>query len=111
MTEHTELSARDFLYGKTNKGQSSVDGMRGAFAVKLANMMTDPTAPEGLGIYSGYRSPEHQAEIIRAKAGQYGLDGDAWWSDVEAIGPIGLASEKWRGIFRSSGQSLKLCGA
>jgi restriction system protein len=23
----------------------------------------------------------------------------------------GLASEKWRGIFRSSGQSLKLCGA
>lgn len=68
-----ELStARQFLYGRTNKPQSAIDGLRGDFAVKLSRMMQDPDAPVGLGLYSGYRSPEHQAELWADALKKYG---------------------------------------
>lgn len=97
----------EILYTKTNKGKASVDGMRSAFADKLANLLSDPDAPKGLGIYSGYRSPDRQAEIIRDHAGKYGLDGDAWMADVSAMGPI-AAGKKWAGQFKASGMSRSI---
>ncbi|QIG74590.1 putative internal virion protein [Rhizobium phage RHph_I20] len=65
-------TARQFLYGRTNKPQSAIDGLRGDFATKLSRMMQDPDAPVGLGLYSGYRSPERQAELWAGALKKYG---------------------------------------
>ncbi len=64
--------ARQFLYGRTDKPQSAIDGLRGDFAVKLSRMMQDPDAPKGLGVYSAYRSPERQAELWAGALKKYG---------------------------------------
>ncbi|MER9628385.1 D-alanyl-D-alanine carboxypeptidase family protein [Mesorhizobium sp. M0296] len=68
--------ARGFLYGRLTggKGKGSVDGLRESFATNLAAMMQDapPGIREGLGIYSGYRSPEHQAELYASAVKRYG---------------------------------------
>ncbi|MET3853777.1 D-alanyl-D-alanine carboxypeptidase family protein [Rhizobium sp. OAE497] len=65
-------TARQFLYGRTDKPQSAIDGLRGNFATKLARMMQDPSAPPGLGVYSAYRSPERQAELWAGALKKYG---------------------------------------
>ncbi len=68
--------ARAFLYDKltSGKGKDSIDGLQGSFATNLAAMMADapPGIREGLGIYSGFRSNEHQAELYAAAIKKYG---------------------------------------
>lgn len=70
------VRSRDFLYGRLTggKGKGSVDGLDGSFATNLAAMMQDapPEIRAGLGIYSGYRSPEHQAELFSQAVRKYG---------------------------------------
>lgn len=97
-------TARQFLYGRTDKGQSAIDGLRGDFATKLSRMMQDPDAPVGLGLYSAYRSPEYQAQIITKHASEFGLDAGAWQRDVSTLGAL-EAGERWKSKFKSSGMS------
>ncbi|KQV27850.1 hypothetical protein ASC97_05660 [Rhizobium sp. Root1203] len=61
----------------------------------------------GLDILSGARSPERQAQIIAENSGKYGIDREAWLSDVSAMGPV-AAGEKWRPIFRETGMSKNI---
>ncbi|TCV62302.1 D-alanyl-D-alanine carboxypeptidase family protein [Neorhizobium sp. S3-V5DH] len=67
-----DADVRAILYGRTNKDKSHIDGMDSGFAAKLAAMLQDPTAPKGLGIYSGYRSVERQAELWKGALAKYG---------------------------------------
>jgi N12 class adenine-specific DNA methylase len=104
-------AAKNFLQTRTDKGPEAIAGLKDAFAVKLVNMFQDapPEIGEGLGLYSAYRSPEHQARIIADAMGkgQYGFgraDRAAWQADVSKLGPK-EAGEKWASAFRSSGMS------
>src|SRR5690606_29741586 len=76
------------------------------FSVKLSRLIQ--AAPAGmrekLGIYSGARTPERQAEIIAENARKYGIDRAAWERDVAAMGPV-EAGKKWAGEFRRTGMS------
>lgn len=68
--------ARVSLYARLTggKGQESVDGLDESFATNLAAMMDD--APDdikaGLGIYSGFRSADHQRKLFNAAVAKYG---------------------------------------
>ncbi|TIT90385.1 MAG: hypothetical protein E5W41_00225 [Mesorhizobium sp.] len=66
--------ARAFLQSVSNKGPASVDNLDDSFATNLAAMMQDapPDIRKGLGIYSGYRSPQRQAELFGAAVKKYG---------------------------------------
>ncbi|TGV90036.1 hypothetical protein EN801_020485 [Mesorhizobium sp. M00.F.Ca.ET.158.01.1.1] len=66
--------ARAFLQSVSNKGPASVDNLDDSFATNLAAMMQDapPEIRKGLGIYSGYRSPQRQAELFGAAVKKYG---------------------------------------
>lgn len=69
-------NTRAFLYGRLTggKGKGSVDGLKENFAANLAAMMQDapPEIREGLGIYSGYRSTERQAQLYASAVKRYG---------------------------------------
>lgn len=67
-------NVRAFLQKKSNKDASHVDGLDETFATNLAAMMQDapPEIREGLGIYSGYRSPQRQAELYSQAVKKYG---------------------------------------
>ena len=64
--------AGQFLQSRSNKPPSHIQGLNGKFQSRLAGMMNDPDAPKGLGIYSGYRSPERQRELWTAALKKYG---------------------------------------
>lgn len=66
--------SRAFLIAKSNKDASHVDGLDESFADNLAAMMQDapPDIREGLGIYSGYRSTERQAQLWADALKKYG---------------------------------------
>lgn len=85
----------------------AIDNLDAAFATNLAAMMEDapPGIREGLGLTSGYRSPEVQAGIIARDMGKYGFsaaDVTSWNADVAALGPE-AAGQKWATRFSSSG--------
>ena len=73
-TSEDALDARVFLRGKTNKDASHISGLKDVFAVKLSRLIQ--AAPEeiraGLGIYSGARSVERQAELWQEALKKYG---------------------------------------
>jgi hypothetical protein len=66
--------ARAFLQSKSNKPASHVDGLEESFATNLASLIADAPADirEGLGIYSGYRSPDHQKRLWDNALAKYG---------------------------------------
>lgn len=72
--ERGPTRARAFLQSRSNKPASHVDGLDDSFAANLAAMIDDapPGIREGLGIYSGYRSPEHQARLWQQALKKYG---------------------------------------
>lgn len=98
------MAGKDFLRGRTNKDASHIDGLDDRLADRLAQMMQDPDAPQGLGVFSGYRIPMRQAEIIRDNARRYGLDGKAWWADVQRLGAQ-EAGKAWAPEFKRTGMS------
>jgi soluble lytic murein transglycosylase-like protein len=71
--------AKDFLKTRTDKDASHVDGMNDAFAVKLARLLQDapPEIREKLGVFSGARSEERQAELWDAALKRYGSPAEA----------------------------------
>jgi hypothetical protein len=66
--------ARAYLQSVSNKSPASVDNLDDSFATNLAAMMQDapPEIRKGLGIYSGYRSPQRQAELFAGAVKKYG---------------------------------------
>ncbi|WP_412063758.1 transglycosylase SLT domain-containing protein [Rhizobium sp. SYY.PMSO] len=102
-------AARAFLLSVTNKSEESIDNMQEGFGNKIAALLQ--AAPAGmrekLGIFSGARTPERQAEIIAENAARYGLDPVAWQRDVNSIGPI-AAGQKWAAQFKQSGMSASI---
>ena len=66
--------AKRFLLSKTDKDGSHISGMKDGFAGKLANLIQSapPEIQAGLGIYSGARSNERQAELWQAALVKYG---------------------------------------
>ncbi|WP_181409711.1 M15 family metallopeptidase [Martelella alba] len=72
-------AAKGYLQQHTDKGQEAIHGLDDNFSVKLANLFQ--AAPDnirsGLGIYSGYRSNEHQAKLYSAALAKYGSEAEA----------------------------------
>lgn len=72
-------AARAFLLSVTNKGEDSIDGMQEGFGNKVAALLQ--AAPAGirekLGIYSGARSNERQAELFNEAVAKYGSVAEA----------------------------------
>lgn len=66
--------AKTFLKGRTDKDATHIDGLQDGFAVKLSRMMegAPPEIKAGLGIYSGSRSNERQAELWKEALAKYG---------------------------------------
>ncbi|WP_421930035.1 D-alanyl-D-alanine carboxypeptidase family protein [Nitratireductor rhodophyticola] len=66
--------ARAFLQSRSNKAESHVDGLDENFATNLAALIQDapPGIREGLGIYSGYRSVDHQRQLWENALKKYG---------------------------------------
>ncbi|WP_319519820.1 M15 family metallopeptidase, partial [uncultured Martelella sp.] len=68
------IAAKQFLQGVSNKAASHTEGLDDNFAVKVANLFQ--AAPEeiraGLGMYSGYRSEDHQARLWQDALVKYG---------------------------------------
>lgn len=68
--------ARSFLYGVLTGGKNKqhIDGLDNSFATNLAAMIQDapPGIKEGLGVYSGFRSEERQAELWQGALKKYG---------------------------------------
>jgi hypothetical protein len=74
-------SARAFLLGRLSKGhdKSHIDGLDESFAANLAAMIQDapPEIRDGLGVLSGYRSPDRQRELFAAAVKKYGSEAAA----------------------------------
>lgn len=86
---------------------TAIAGMRPEMQDGLAELMTaaDNELGGGLQIYSGYRSPEHQASLVSQNMGKYGFsskDRAAWEADVASMGAE-AAGEKWRPQMRANG--------
>ncbi|TCT34651.1 M15 family metallopeptidase [Martelella mediterranea] len=68
------IAAKAFLQGVSNKDKGHTEGLDDNFAVKVASLLQ--SAPEdiraGLGMYSGYRSEEHQARLWQNALVKYG---------------------------------------
>lgn len=67
-------AAKTFLKGRTDKDATHIDGLNDVFAVKIARMFESapPEIKAGLGIYSGARSNERQAELWKEAVAKYG---------------------------------------
>lgn len=67
-------AAKTFLKGRTDKDSTHIDGLNDTFAVKVARMFEAAPADikAGLGIYSGARSNERQAELWQEALKKYG---------------------------------------
>ncbi|MDQ0132666.1 hypothetical protein J2T08_000567 [Neorhizobium galegae] len=68
------VAAKSFLKGRTDKDATHIDGLNDAFAVKVARMFeaAPPNIKAGLGVYSGARSNERQAELWQEALKKYG---------------------------------------
>lgn len=78
-TPEEATAAKTFLQARTSKDASHIDGLDNTFAVKLSKLIE--AAPAGirdkLGIYSGARSNERQAELYAAALQKYGSEAEA----------------------------------
>ena len=87
-------------------GTANVEGLTPATKSRFSAMIN--SAPDniknGLKIYSGHRTPEHQARIIADNMSKYGLGSKVkqWQSDVKSMGAE-AAGKKWRPLMRSKG--------
>jgi hypothetical protein len=72
-------AVRSFLQSKSNKDASHIDGLDETFATNLAAMIQDapPEIREGLGIYSGYRSSDRQAQLWADAVKKHGSEAAA----------------------------------
>ena len=106
MADAGPTATREFLTSISSHGAHSIDTMQEGFGNKLSSLIQSapPEIRNGLGIYSGARTPEEQAQIISSNAGKYGLDKAAWDSDVASMGPV-AAGQKWASQFKASGMS------
>lgn len=72
-------AAKTFLQSRTDKGASHIEGLDDTFAVKVAKLIE--AAPAGMrekiGIYSGARSNERQAELYAEAVKKYGSEAEA----------------------------------
>lgn len=67
----TPTTAKQHLQSISNKDASHIQGLDDNFATNLSAMIAD--APfKGLGVYSGYRSVEHQGRLWRDALKKYG---------------------------------------
>lgn len=88
-------TAAAFLYTKTDKGKESIDGLNPSFQNGLAAMIQGSPFGDDLGIYSGYRSSERQAEILQD-------------SISKRIGPAGV--EKWQQYLKAANGDVVKAG-
>jgi soluble lytic murein transglycosylase-like protein len=67
-------AARTYLQSHTNKDASHIDGLQDGFAVKVSNMLqaAPPEIRDKLGVFSGFRSTERQAELYAEAVKKYG---------------------------------------
>lgn len=67
-------NARAYLMKVSNKDASHIDGLEETFATNLAALMQDapPEIRNSLGVYSGYRSTERQAQLYSDAVRKYG---------------------------------------
>ncbi len=74
MAQAGPSASRQFLMSVTNKGPESIDNMQEGFGNKLAALLqaAPPGIREKLGIYSGARSEERQAELFDEAVKKYG---------------------------------------
>jgi len=82
-------SAKSFLQTRTDKDQSHIQGLQDTFAVKVARMLqaAPPGIQNDLGIYSGSRTPERQAELWQGALKKYGSVAEArkWVAPPEGV--------------------------
>ncbi|WP_246649967.1 transglycosylase SLT domain-containing protein [Rhizobium laguerreae] len=73
-TPEQASAAKSFLQTRTDKGAPAIDGLQDTFAVKLSRMLQSapPEIRESLGVFSGARSNERQAELWQAALKKYG---------------------------------------
>lgn len=73
-TSQDVSQAKVFLQSRTDKDATHIDGLDDGFSVKLARMFQSapPEIQAGLGIYSGARSNERQAELWKEALAKYG---------------------------------------
>jgi len=71
--------AKSFLQGRTDKDASHILGLDDAFAVKVSRLLqaAPPEIRDKLGIYSGARSNERQAELFADAVKRYGSEAEA----------------------------------
>lgn len=82
-------SAKSFLQTRTDKDASHIQGMNDTFAVKVARMLqaAPPGIQNDLGIYSGSRTNERQAELWADALKKYGSVAEArkWVAPPEGV--------------------------
>ena len=87
-------------------GTANVDDLTPDTKSRFSAMIN--SAPDniksGLKIYSGHRTPDHQARIIANNMSKYGLGSKVkqWQADVQRMGAE-AAGKKWRPLMRSRG--------
>jgi len=72
-------TARTFLQSRTDKDSSHITGLDDTFAVKVARLLqaAPPEIRDKLGIYSGARSNERQAQLFADAVKRYGSEAAA----------------------------------
>lgn len=72
-------AAKTFLQSRTDKDASHITGMNDGFAVKVSRLLqaAPPEIRDKLGIFSGARSQERQAELWEAAKKKYGSSAEA----------------------------------
>jgi soluble lytic murein transglycosylase-like protein len=72
-------AARGFLQTRTDKGAEAITGLQDGFAVKVSRMFqaAPPNIREGLGIFSGFRTDAHQAQLWDQALQKYGSVAEA----------------------------------
>jgi hypothetical protein len=73
-----DSNAKPYLQSKSLKPPSHVKGLNAEFANRLAKFFKAAEGAGGLQIYSGYRSPEHQAKLYAAAKRKYGASARRW---------------------------------
>lgn len=73
-TPEDVTASRQFLMGRTDKDSSHIAGLTDVFSVKLSRFLqaAPPDIRDRLGIYSGARSNERQAELWQEALKKYG---------------------------------------
>lgn len=78
-TPEEATASKAFLQGRTDKDASHIDNLNDGFAVKLSRLLqaAPPEIRDKLGIYSGARSNERQAQLFADAVKRYGSEAAA----------------------------------